>query len=193
MTDPTDDLPKYGVTDMAPVRKEKPPEPLITPTEWAEIDRAKAARAEAAANAVYLGEPASTAASESAGLRGGGDADGGVGAVSVVLIDPPPDRLLSILAAMESLRLVLNLVYGSIARLDAELLAEAFDALVPSHVNDDESADVQPSMDLLFWRDWRDDVLALWRPYRRPVAYVRFQAPQVQRSRPKCRDPPERA
>jgi hypothetical protein len=48
---------KYGVTDMSPVRKEKPAEPLITPAEWAEIDAARARRAQAAAEAVYLGEP----------------------------------------------------------------------------------------------------------------------------------------
>lgn len=60
MTAPDDDpdhLRKYGATDMAPARKPRPPEPLITPAEWAEIDRAKAKRAEDAANAIYLGRP----------------------------------------------------------------------------------------------------------------------------------------
>jgi hypothetical protein len=55
MSDATEDLRKYGVTDMSPVRKEKPPEPLITAAEWAEIDRARVARAQAAADAAYLG------------------------------------------------------------------------------------------------------------------------------------------
>jgi hypothetical protein len=39
---------KYGVTDMVPVRKVKPVEPLITPAEWAEVDARKA-------NAAYVG------------------------------------------------------------------------------------------------------------------------------------------
>ena len=50
-------LQKFGVLDMAPVRREKPPEPLITPAEWEEIDRAKALRMEYAAEDVYLGKP----------------------------------------------------------------------------------------------------------------------------------------
>jgi hypothetical protein len=58
MTDQTEALRKYGVVDMArAARKSAPPEPLITPAEWAEIDRAKAERAGAAADAVYLGWP----------------------------------------------------------------------------------------------------------------------------------------
>jgi hypothetical protein len=50
MTDDPDHFRKYGVTDMAPVRKEKPPEPLITAAEWAEIDARRA-------DAAYVGWP----------------------------------------------------------------------------------------------------------------------------------------
>lgn len=60
MTTPPDEtafLQKFGVLDMAPVRREKPPEPLITPAEWAEIDRAKALRMEYAAEDIYLDKP----------------------------------------------------------------------------------------------------------------------------------------
>lgn len=40
--------------------------------------------------------------------------------------------------------------------------------------------------------DWRF-VINLWRPrpYRRPVSYARFIVREVQRPRPRCRDPPK--
>jgi hypothetical protein len=41
---------KYGVTDMSPVRKEKPAEPLITAAEWVEIDARRA-------DVAYIGWP----------------------------------------------------------------------------------------------------------------------------------------
>lgn len=46
----TEFLQKYGNADMAPERKAKPPEPLITDAEWAHIDARRA-------NAAYLGWP----------------------------------------------------------------------------------------------------------------------------------------
>jgi hypothetical protein len=37
---------------------------------------------------------------------------------------------------------------------------------------------------------WRDRTIHRWRPYRRPISYLRFLRPQTQAPRPKCRDPP---